>query len=93
MSAIELSLLPNLGRETICLPILPVLLRIALATQIHTQKCNTQRSFVQINVVIQGAEAHGNDGILMMVKGLFGEVERLTSEVVKLISEVGTELP
>jgi hypothetical protein len=69
MSATECLLLPDLGRETVCLPILPVFLRIALASQTQTQKHNTQRSFFQINVVIQAAGAQGNDGTMIDGKG------------------------
>jgi hypothetical protein len=59
MSAIELSPLPDLGSETVCLPILPVLLRIALASQAQTLDV----AFVQINVVIQGLEPKGMMGL------------------------------
>jgi hypothetical protein len=70
MSAIELSLLPYLGRETVCLPIILVLLHIALAYQAQTQKHTIPNVvFVQINVVIQGAGAQGNDGTMIDGKG------------------------
>jgi hypothetical protein len=64
MSVIQLSLLPGLGRETVYLPILPVLLRTALAPQ---AECPT--FFVQINVVLQGARAQRNNGTIIDGKG------------------------
>jgi hypothetical protein len=59
---IELSLLPDQGRETVCLPLLPVLLRIALASLAQTQKYNNV-AFVQIYVVIQGLDHKGIMGL------------------------------
>jgi hypothetical protein len=55
--------------ETVSLPILPVLLCIALASQAQTQTAIPNLVFVQINVVIQGAGAKGNDEIMIDGKG------------------------
>jgi hypothetical protein len=63
MSAIELSLQPDLGRETVCLPILPVLLHIALASQAQTKNTISNVAFFQINV------AQGNDWTIIDGKG------------------------
>jgi hypothetical protein len=89
MSVIELSLLPDQGRETVCLPLLPVLLRIALASLAQTQKYNTQRSFCPNLCSYTRAGPQGNDGAMIDGRGLSSEVEGLTSEVAGLISEVG----
>ena len=59
MSATELSLLPDLGRETVCLPILSVLLRIFLHLGHRLKNTIPNVVFVQINVVIHGLEPKG----------------------------------
>jgi hypothetical protein len=70
MSAIELSLLPDIGRGTVCLPILPVFLRIALASQAQKPKYNISNvAFVQINIVIHiGVTLCQTVGVVMVVR-------------------------
>jgi hypothetical protein len=70
MSAIDLSLLSNTGRKTVCLLILPL---YSCAQHLHLRHRHKSTIpnvvLVQINVVTQGAGALGNDGTMIDGKG------------------------
>jgi hypothetical protein len=62
MSTKELSLLLDLGCETVCLPMCRVLLKHIIGIRCRHRQYDAQRTvFVQINVFIQGAGAEAND--------------------------------